>query len=120
MTSFHEGGCLGRLYIYLFFEIGIEWPCIAITAKSPNLSVVIVLRSQLWTRHTQETDLSAPTLPTGMAKSILRSSRTFGKNAASACCFKMFVIDRDSLCSRFQSHLHLTSSPWKDGGRGII
>ena len=55
------------------------------TAKSKSRSVVIVLRSQVWTFRIQENDLSASVLPIGRMARTFRSSLTCGKKMSSAC-----------------------------------
>ena len=49
-----------------------------------ELSVVIVLQSQVWILRIEENDLSASVLPIGKTARILRSSLTFGKKMLSA------------------------------------
>ena len=79
---------LGWIAMYLLYtlsrSIWILWQCMAITARSDSLSVVILLLNHVWILLTQENDLSASVLPIGNTARIFSSSLMLGKNKLSA------------------------------------
>ena len=74
---------LGWIAMYLLYtlsrSIWILWQCMAITARSDSLSVVILLLNHVWILLTQENDLSASVLPFGNTARIFSSSLMLGK-----------------------------------------
>lgn len=78
-------------------EMGMAYPCMAMTAKSDSLCVVIVLLSHVCYRLTQENERSASVLPMGKTARIFNSSLMLGKNMASACFDKRDITDVSSL-----------------------
>ena len=87
---------LGWIAMYLLYtlsrSIWILWQCMAITARSDSLSVVILLLNHVWILLTQENDLSASVLPINTAR-IFSSSLMLGKNKLSAWLDRRPVTD---------------------------
>ena len=88
---------LGWIAMYLLYtlsrSIWILWQCMAITARSDSLLVVILLLNHVWILLTQENDLSASVLPIGNTARIFSSSVMLGKNKLSAWLDKRPVTD---------------------------
>ena len=74
---------LGWIAMYLLYTLSRSiwtlWQCMAITARSDSLSVVILLLNHVWILLTQENDLSASLLPIGNTARIFSSSLMLGK-----------------------------------------
>ena len=73
--------------------MGMACPCMAMTAKSDSLCVVIVLLSHVC----KENERSASVLPMGKIARIFNSSLMLGKNMVSPCFDKRDITDVSSL-----------------------